>query len=670
VQARKLTSLLAANGGVYDDGEPEDYVGASVSMSADGTTIVVGVPRKRSYTSRVGAAYVFLRPNPAQGGWSAETPIYLATKLMRADGIYTGTYPLPVPGRFGASVSTNADGSTIVVGDPEYLNSRGKAFVFVRPATPGGWSDSLIRTETASLTPSYGNDYQFFGTSVAMNGNGTTVVVGAPYKCTNWILFCDQYAGAAHVFVKPPQGWINATENAELKASTAPSPNELGWHVSVSDDGATVAASSFGQINVFIEPAFWFCDQTCYQIRYWTNTIASAALKSNPLSGAFPSAIAMSGDGSTIVGTLVTEQEQSTQVFERPSAGWADAVPTAKLTPPIQYLDVLASVAISANGRRIVVGVNSDQAALYGRTGAAYVYAKPSAGWRNAYPSFGVAPSDAQDYYGNGFGLSASVNADGTEFVIGSPYALINQNYWQGAAYVFVGPKEAPMATISPSTLTFGSQPVGTTSASRTFTVTNIGEDPVHVFDILVFNHAPFTTTKNCVAASPLAPGGSCTERVQFAPLSVGAAETGILVDSDVVAPGDCCLIVKGTGIKVDTTSSIVSASANPALVGQPVAVNFSVAPTISTTLTRQGTVTVQANTGESCTADVAAGSCNLVFTTPIDRVITASYSGDANFNASTSPKLVVNKKLLKMSARPLTVFHARGHGRSESRAK
>lgn len=621
VEARKLTSLLAANGGVYDDGNEYDHVGRSVSMSADGTTIVVGVPGKESYWYGVGAAYVFLRPDPNQGGWSAPSPVYLATKLMRSDGIYYGSGPAPISGRFGASVSTNADGSTIVVGDPDYRFGLGRAFVFVRPATAGGWRDALVRTESAWLQPSYVNSGQRFGASVAISGDGTTVAVGAPNKCTNWILFCDPGAGAALVFVRPPHGWSNAIENAELRASFAPSPHGLGRHVSVSHDGSTVAASARGHISVFVRPTTWAA------------TLASATLTSTPIASSFPRAMAMSSDGGTIVGTLVTGwnyQEQTAQVFERTAAGWTDVPPTAKLYRSGARLAETfgESVATSADGRRIIVTLSSDY-----RPGKAYVFARPLAGWNDAYARFVVEESGYS--YGQGFGLAAAVNADGTEFVVGSPFLTVNDNFAQGAAFVYVGPKEAPMVSISPSQLAFGDQLIGTTSMTQVFTVANVGEDPVDIFDVTVSSQAAhFTTTQNCVSASPLQAGGSCTEEVRFAPVSAGLINSGIFVNS---TANLCCISATGTGIKIDTAIS-VSVPSGPAVVGQPVAVNFSITPAISTTFIPQGTVTVQADTGESCTADVAAGACVLVFTTPMVRTINGSYSGDARFNGSTSP--------------------------------
>jgi hypothetical protein len=52
---------------------------------------------------------------------------------------------------------------------------------------------------------------------------------------------------------------------------------------------------------------------------------------------------------------------------------------------------------------------------------------------------------------------------------------------------------------------------------------------------------------------------------------------------------------------------------------------------------TPTGDVTVEADTGESCTATVAAGSCEIILNTAGDRTLTANYSGDANFNPSVS---------------------------------
>ena len=70
-----------------------------------------------------------------------------------------------------------------------------------------------------------------------------------------------------------------------------------------------------------------------------------------------------------------------------------------------------------------------------------------------------------------------------------------------------------------------------------------------------------------------------------------------------------------------------------PTVVGQPYPVTYSVA---AGTGTPTGTVTVS-DGFVSCSASVAAGTCNLASTSSGTKNITATYSGDANFATSTS---------------------------------
>ncbi|HEY5999398.1 MAG TPA: MBG domain-containing protein [bacterium] len=83
--------------------------------------------------------------------------------------------------------------------------------------------------------------------------------------------------------------------------------------------------------------------------------------------------------------------------------------------------------------------------------------------------------------------------------------------------------------------------------------------------------------------------------------------------------------------------TTITSNLPNPSIRGQVVTVGFGVAPQFTGTPT--GNVTVTASTGETCTGALTAGAggCNLTFATSGARTLTASYSGDTNFLASTS---------------------------------
>jgi hypothetical protein len=87
---------------------------------------------------------------------------------------------------------------------------------------------------------------------------------------------------------------------------------------------------------------------------------------------------------------------------------------------------------------------------------------------------------------------------------------------------------------------------------------------------------------------------------------------------------------------KADTTTTITADTPDPSVVGQPVPVAYSVTVNSPGTGVPTGNVTVSDGT-DSCVGTVAAGTCNLTFTSAGAKSLTASYAGDANFNGSTS---------------------------------
>src|SRR5207247_2192828 len=81
------------------------------------------------------------------------------------------------------------------------------------------------------------------------------------------------------------------------------------------------------------------------------------------------------------------------------------------------------------------------------------------------------------------------------------------------------------------------------------------------------------------------------------------------------------------------TTTAITTHTPNPSVVGQGIAVAFTVT---SGGGTPTGNVTVSDGT-ENCSGSVAAGTCTLTPTTAGSKTLTATYGGDANFAGSTS---------------------------------
>ena len=116
-----------------------------------------------------------------------------------------------------------------------------------------------------------------------------------------------------------------------------------------------------------------------------------------------------------------------------------------------------------------------------------------------------------------------------------------------------------PGMTVSPGSLSFASEAVGTASAVQTVTVTNSGNAPLTVSQVAVTGD--FGETDDCVGAS-IAVGGSCTVQVRFLPTAVGS-RTGVLTVYGNVAGGQATVALSGT------------ATAAGAVVLDPVVVSF-----------------------------------------------------------------------------------------------
>jgi hypothetical protein len=116
------------------------------------------------------------------------------------------------------------------------------------------------------------------------------------------------------------------------------------------------------------------------------------------------------------------------------------------------------------------------------------------------------------------------------------------------------------------------------------------------------------------------------------------------------------------TVTQAPSSTTITSASPNPAALGNQVLVSYGVGG-VAGGVSPTGIVTVKANTGENCSALVSAGTCSLIFTTSGTRTVTASYSGDSNYLASsTTTSVQVSVGDFSISATPTTETISSGH--------
>jgi len=89
---------------------------------------------------------------------------------------------------------------------------------------------------------------------------------------------------------------------------------------------------------------------------------------------------------------------------------------------------------------------------------------------------------------------------------------------------------EKPIATAAPTTLAFGTQKVGTTSAAQTVTLSNTGTAPLVISSILIGGTNPGDYARTTACPSSLTGGTSCTISVTFKPTAKTASSATLTI--------------------------------------------------------------------------------------------------------------------------------------------
>jgi hypothetical protein len=381
------------------DGQSGDALGSSIAISGD--TVAVGSPLSGSATQ--GAVYVFVKP---ASGWKNMTQV---AKLTATDADFEDELGLAV----------DIAGDTIVAGAPVvgFNDKPGAVYVFVKPAD--GWKDM---TQTAELLASDGQPGDQLGWFVSMSGN--TVVGGA-------ISAGSSSAGVVYVFTKPTSSWKKRmTQTAELSASHGGAVG--GW---LSIDRDTVVSGGVSGINgkeaalVYVKPS-----------KGWKKTMTETAIleasDGQPLDG-FGNSTYIEGDTIAVgapeakIGSNI--EQGAGYVFVKPARGWKGLLTqTAKLTSSDGRAKDQLGWSVSISGNILALGAN-DAHAKESRPGAAYIYVKPAAGWKNATQKSKVIARDGM-LVGE---FGASVSMSGGTLAVGAPGTTVGSKIGQGAAFVF-----------------------------------------------------------------------------------------------------------------------------------------------------------------------------------------------------------------------------------------
>ncbi|MGA3107731.1 MAG: choice-of-anchor tandem repeat GloVer-containing protein [Terriglobales bacterium] len=121
-----------------------------------------------------------------------------------------------------------------------------------------------------------------------------------------------------------------------------------------------------------------------------------------------------------------------------------------------------------------------------------------------------------------------------------------------------------PAVTLSPSSLSFSPQSVGTTSAPQAISLTNMGAGLLSISGITA--SSSFGESDNCGTSLPA--GKSCVINVVFAPIAAGVI-TGTLSVSDNAPNNPQTVSLNGTGTAPEASVSPASIAFNSQIVGQ-----------------------------------------------------------------------------------------------------
>ena len=206
-----------------------------------------------------------------------------------------------------------------------------------------------------------------------------------------------------------------------------------------------------------------------------------------------------------------------------------------------------------------------------------------------------------------------------------------------------------PTANLSPPSMTFASQALGSTSSAQAATLTNSGGTTLNITSIALTgaNSSDFAQTNNCGAS--VAAGANCTISVTFMPSASGSRTASVTItDNASGSPQTVSLSGTGTG-----TAALVSLSPTSLAFGnQPVDMTSSAQTvTLSNTGNAALSITSLALTGtnasdfaqaNTCGSSVAAGAnCTIavMFTPSVTGTEAASLS--IADNRSGSPQTV-----------------------------
>jgi hypothetical protein len=377
----------------------ESFQGHSVSISADGNTILVGAPFD---DNDIGGAWVWTRSGTT---WTRQ-----GNKLV-------GSGPKAAQGR---SVALSADGNTAIVGG---INDGavGGAWIWTR-------NGDVWTQQGPKLVGSGGVGDSAQGMSVAISSDGNTAIVGGAFDNT--------LIGAAWVWTRSGGVWTQ--QGAKLVGSGGVGLSQQGWSVSISGDGNTAIVGGFG-------------DQPSGAAWVWTRSGGVWTQQGSKLVGSGSAgtpwqgySVALSSDGNTAAIGSPNDggNDGAVWIWTRSGNVWTQQGNKLRGTGaalPVGTARQGTSVSLSASGDRVLIGGVADN----NFAGATWLFTRSSGVWSQLGSKLVGTGATESEFSGARQGWSVALAGVGTTAAIGGPY---DQNEHGGAVWVFASVEPPPPA--------------------------------------------------------------------------------------------------------------------------------------------------------------------------------------------------------------------------------
>lgn len=398
---------LVGNGAIGNS-----FQGASVSLSADGNTALIGGGMDNG---RKGAAWVFIRNGYT---WAQQE-----NKLVGSDAV----------GNAGQGVvALSADGNTALIGGPNDDGNKGASWVFVRNGIT--WTQQGNKLVGSGAV---GNSYQ--GRSIALSGDGNTAIIGSTDD--------DGGKGSAWIFTRNGSTW---TQQGNKLVGTGAVGNAAQGIVAISADGNTVIIG--GAVDNGGKGAAWiFTRKGSNWEQQGTKLVGNGAV-GNAAQG---SAVAISADGNTAIigGWNDDGSKGAAWIFTRTGSNWQQQGTKLVGSGAIGNAGQGIAVAISADGNTAFISGDSDD----GSKGATWIFIRSGNIWTQQAKKLVGSGAVGNSNQGRAIALSA----DGKTAIIGGYVDDSNK----GAAWIF---------TPTPPTISRFTPTTAGTGAVLTITGTNL----------------------------------------------------------------------------------------------------------------------------------------------------------------------------------------------------